>query len=127
VLVPSSIQKLEYKKLTCYVHVHFAVLPLRKCCERTLDDNLVVQSCVAKNGQEDFHADESGVVGMETDSQVEKMEGQCKADHSRGVDMLKSFLETKRIEFSAEPEFLPYCALPFVSKPASQPSNSRSC
>lgn len=82
---------------------------------------------MAKNGQEDLHAGESGVVRMETDRQVEKTEGKCEADHSRGVDMLKYFLETKRIEFSAESEFLPYCALPFVSNPASQPSHSRSC
>jgi hypothetical protein len=59
---------------------------------------------------------------METDSQVEKAEGKCEADHSRGMDMLRNFLETKGTEFSAEPEFLPYYALPFVSDPASHPT-----
>lgn len=123
-LVPSSIQEmLEYKKLTFYLHIHFAVLPLRKNGDSTFDDNLVVQSCVEKNRQEDLHADESEVVLMETDSQVEKTEeGKCEADHSRGMDMLRNFLETKGTDFSAEPEFLPYYALPFVSNPASHPT-----
>jgi len=123
VLVPSSIQEmLEYKKLTFYLHVHFAVLPLREHVDSAHDNNVVVQSCVAKNGQGDLHAVESGVVEMETDSQVEKAEGKCEADHSHGMDMLRNFLETKGTEFSAEPEFLPYYALPFVSDPASHPT-----
>ena len=123
VLVPSSIQEmLEYKKLTFYLHLHFAVLPLRKHSDSTLDDNLVVQSCVEKNRQEDLHADKSGVVVMETDSQVEKIERMCEADHSCGMDMLRNFLETKGTDFSAEPEFLPYYALPYVSNPVSHPT-----
>jgi hypothetical protein len=113
---------LEYKKLTFYLHVHFAVLPLREHRDSTLDDNLVLQSCVEENGQENLQADKSGVVVMETDSQVEKTEGKCEADHSHGMDMLRNFLETKGTEFSAEPEFLPYYALPFVSDPASHPT-----
>jgi hypothetical protein len=55
-----------------------------------------------------LHADESGVVGMETASQVQKTEGKCDADHSCGMYMLRNFLEAKGTEFSAEPEFLPY-------------------
>jgi hypothetical protein len=122
-LVPSSIQEaLEYKKLTFYLHVHFAVLPLRKHSDSTLDDNCIVQSCVEENGQEDLHAVESGVVRMETDGHVEKTEGKCEAHHGHGMDMLRNFLETKGTEFSAEPEFLSYYALPFVSNPASHPS-----
>lgn len=122
-LVPSSIQEmLEYKKLTFYLHIHFAVLPLREYSDSALDDNVVVQSCVEKNGEEDLHAVESGVVEMETDSQVEKAEQKCETDHSHGMDMLRNFLETKGTEFSAEPEFLPYYALPFVSDPASHPT-----
>ena len=78
--------------------------------------------CEKRNGQEHLHADESGVVGMETASQVEKTEGKCEADHSRGMYMLRNFLETKGTQFSEEPEFLPYYALPFVSNPASDPS-----
>jgi hypothetical protein len=59
---------------------------------------------------------------METGSQVEKTEGKCEADHSHGMDMLRNFLESKGTEFSAEPEFLPYYALPFVSDPVSHPT-----
>lgn len=78
--------------------------------------------CGKKKWTGAFDADESGVVGMETASQVEKTEGKCEADHSRGMYMLRNFLETKGTQFSAEPEFLPYYALPFVSNPASDPS-----
>lgn len=124
VLVPSSIQEtLEYKKLTFYMHIHFAVLPLRKHNDSTLEDNVDVQSHVEKTRQEDVLTDESGVVVVvETDSLVEKTEERCEAGHSHGMEMLRNFLETKGTEFSAEPEFLPYYALPFVSNPASHPS-----
>ncbi|XP_069681051.1 lisH domain-containing protein ARMC9-like isoform X2 [Periplaneta americana] len=82
-LVPASIQeKLEYKKLTFYLHVHFAVLPLRK--------------------QQDSAEEEDG--------------------DKAGMEVLRGFLETKGTQFSAEPEFLPFYALPFVSNPATHPS-----
>nr|CAD7404159.1 unnamed protein product [Timema cristinae] len=39
-----------------------------------------------------------------------------------GMDVLKNFLDTKGTEFSTEPEFLPFYALPFISDPTSHPS-----
>jgi hypothetical protein len=77
-LVPSSIQeKLEYKKLTCYeyVHLHLAVLPLKKHSERTLDDNLVVWSCVANKGQENLHGDNVEWFGCRRTARLRRWKG----------------------------------------------------
>jgi hypothetical protein len=134
-LVPSSIQeKLEYKKLTFYLHIHFAVLPLRKQNKAAPDSHLSIhpdskcsETNVEQNKEEDMSAEKSLAAldhseQLETDSRVEKMEEISETDHSRGMEALRNFLETKGTEFSAEPEFLPYYALPFVSDPASHPS-----
>jgi hypothetical protein len=120
--VPPSIQeKLEYKKLTFYMHIHFAVLPLRKQNEATaLDRNLSVQSgdTCSDSNTEQSSEQEMPDVALE----AEEMEGQSESDRSCGMEVLRHFLETKGTEFSAEPEFLPYYALPFVSDPVSHPS-----
>jgi hypothetical protein len=135
-LIPSSIQeKLEYKKLTFYLHIHFAVLPLRKQNGAALDGSLSIQSHIKcsdsnveqKKEEKNMSAEKSVVAldhieQLEANSQVEQMEETSESDNSHGMDALRNFLETKGTEFSAEPEFLPYYALPFVSDPASHPS-----
>jgi hypothetical protein len=109
-LVPQSIQeKLEYKKLTFYLHIHFALLPLRK------------QSGDTCSGQEE-PAEMSAVVLNQSEDLQLRMEGESETELTHGMEMLRYFLETKGTEFSAEPEFLPYYALPFVSDPESHPS-----
>ena len=117
-LVPPSIQeKLEYKKLTFYLHVHFAVLPLRK------SDNIQVNT---KNEKENLdpepNEDDKSKTEEELVAEDEKKDVQEDEDGSRGMEDLRNFLETKGTEFSAEPEFLPFYALPFVSEPAKHPS-----
>ncbi|XP_063242372.1 lisH domain-containing protein ARMC9-like isoform X2 [Bacillus rossius redtenbacheri] len=93
--VPDPIKaELEFRKLTFYLHVYFAVLPLT--------------SVGAGSG---FPASDNGCVQGE--------EGGISAD---GMEVLKEFLETKGRDFSNEPEFLPYYALPFVSDPVNHPS-----
>lgn len=134
-LVPSSIQeKLEYKKLTFYLHIHFAVLPLRKQSKVFLDNNLSIQPgsrCSDTNAEqskvEDMSAEKyvlelNRSEQLETDNHVEMVEETSETDHSFGMEVLRNFLETKGTEFSTEPEFLPYYALPFVSDPPSHPS-----
>jgi hypothetical protein len=129
-LVPPTIQeKLEYKKLTFYLHIHFAVLPLRKQNGAVLDSNLTVQpddKC-SDNTEQEMPAENSLVLldhseQLETDTEVNEVEEKPEAGHNHGMEVLRNFLETKGTEFSAEPEFLPYYALPFVSDPVSHPS-----
>ncbi|XP_021928182.1 lisH domain-containing protein ARMC9-like isoform X3 [Zootermopsis nevadensis] len=128
-LVPSSIkEKLEYKKLTFYLHIYFAVLPLRKQIGASLDSNLSIHSdskCSDSNAEqneaEDMSAEKS-ITAADNSEQPEATGQIEETDHSHGMEALRNFLETKGTEFSAETEFLPYYALPFVSDPASHPS-----
>jgi hypothetical protein len=132
VLVPPSIQqKLECKKLTFYLHIHFAVLPLRKKNEATApDSNVSVQSgdtCSDTNTEQSSEQEKSAEMSALTlnqseQLQAEEMEGESETGDTHGMEVLKHFLEAKGTEFSAEPEFLPYYALPFVSDPMSHPS-----
>jgi hypothetical protein len=128
VLVPPSIQeKLECKKLTFYLHLHFAVLPLRKRNEATaLDSNVAVQSGdtnTEQSSEQEKSAEMSALVLNQSEQlQAEEIEGESESDDTHGMEVLRHFLEAKGTEFSAEPEFLPYYALPFVSDPVSHPS-----
>ncbi|PNF30854.1 LisH domain-containing protein ARMC9, partial [Cryptotermes secundus] len=119
VLVPPSIQeKLECKKLTFYLHIHFAVLPLRKRIKAAvLDGNASIQSGDTSTGQR-----REQVLDQSEQLQTEEMEGESETDDTHGMEVLRHFLDSKGTEFSAEPEFLPYYALPFVSDPVSHPS-----
>jgi hypothetical protein len=114
--VPPSIQeKLECKKLTFYLHIHFAVLPLRKKNKATtLDSNVSVQSG-------DTNTEQSSEQEKSAQS-AEEMEGDSETEDTHGMEVLRHFLEAKGTEFSAEPEFVPYYALPFISDPVSHPS-----
>jgi hypothetical protein len=115
VLVPPSIrEELEYKKLTFYLHIHFALLPLRK-------QSASVQSGDTCSGHEEL-TEMSAVAPNQNEQSQLQMEGKSETDHTHGMEVLRHFLETKGTEFSAEPEFLPYYALPFVSDPESHPS-----
>jgi hypothetical protein len=130
--VPLSIQeKLECKKLTFYLHIHFAVLPLRKQNEVTpLDGNVSVQSgdtCSDTNTEQSSEQEKPGDMSaldltQSEQLRVEEAEGELETGHTCGMEALRQFLEAKGTEFSAEPEFLPYYALPFVSDPVSHPS-----
>jgi hypothetical protein len=113
--VPPSIrEKLEYKKLTFYLHIHFALLPLRK-------QSVCVQSGDTCSVQEE-PVEMSAVAVNQSEELQLQIQGKSETDHTHGMEVLRYFLETKGTEFSAEPEFLSYYALPFVSDPESHPS-----
>lgn len=130
--MPLSIQeKLECKKLTFYLHVHFAVLPLRKQNEVAAPDgNVSAQSgdtCSDTNteqsSEQEKPADMSApVLTQSKQLRVEEADGGSETGHICGMEALRQFLEAKGTKFSAEPEFLPYYALPFISDPVSHPS-----
>ncbi|XP_067000714.2 lisH domain-containing protein ARMC9 [Anabrus simplex] len=129
-LIPLSIQqKLEYKKLTFYLHIHFAVLPLRSQ-EKDADENENEKSdkdedYVYING--DAEESEEKTVDLNGDVEVKTESGSLKMTVGKeerpcSMETLRQFLETKGTEFSAEPEFLPYYALPFINDPTTHPS-----
>ncbi|KAJ9591199.1 hypothetical protein L9F63_002270 [Diploptera punctata] len=121
-LVPSSIQeKIEYKKLTFYLHVHFAVLPLRKSDKNKVSNEIETKS---EKDAEPLEGDQSEKEDKnDVEEPVDKRKDvQENEDGIHGMEDLRNFLETKGTEFSGEPEFLPFYALPFVSEPAKHPS-----
>jgi hypothetical protein len=113
--VPPSIrEKLEYRRLTFYLHIHFALLPLKK-------QSVSVQSGDTCSGQEE-PVEMSAVTLNQSEQSQLQTEGKSETDRTHGMEELRYFLETNGSEFSAEPEFLSYYALPFISDPESHPS-----
>ena len=117
-LVPPSIQeKLDYKKLTFYLHVHFAALPLR-----TSDNTQVNHENEEGESEIDPNEQKTKTEEAVLEEQPDEKHLLEDVDGNRGMEVLRNFLETKGTEFSAESEFLPFYALPFVSEPARHPS-----
>ncbi|PSN46182.1 LisH domain-containing protein ARMC9 [Blattella germanica] len=107
---------MECKKLTFYLHVHFAVLPLRKLNEKGTK-NVEEKQEKECNQVEVLHLETKSEMQTEKENESQNNEG-----GTYGMEVLRNFLETKGTEFSAEPEFLSYYALPFVTEPGTHPS-----
>jgi hypothetical protein len=76
-----------------------------------------------QSSEQEKFAEVSGLVLNQSEQlQAKGVEQDSETDDTHGMEVLKQFLEAKGTEFSAEPEFLPYYALPFVSDPLSHPS-----
>lgn len=171
--VPQEIQVLlEYKKLTFYLHIHFAVLPFRKneSVQTVISENkepnyvvlketgisknknhvdninkndeispeLVKNECALRNNNKENLSpiveydkdslDQSSVVIEQDGSSMIDLvldKNEKKVTHmDTAMEVLKVFLTTKGPEFSSQPEFLPFFALPFINNPVEHPSFS---
>lgn len=147
-LVPSTIKEVfDYKKLTFYLHIHFAILPFRNT-QKNKSDFEIEQKIENSNGSKyvpvenprivvdkvgtDYMRldviEESASPSVEYDtdsldqSQVvlesENLDkASCDTVTESGMERLKSFLAAEGESYSSQQEFLPFFALPYVVNP----------